>query len=650
MRKMLAFVLTFMLVFSAVAYAAPKGSDWVPPGQMKKMVRFDDLEDDHWAAQTIYELADSGKLKGYGNGKFMPNKPVTKLESLAMLFEAADAEAGDFEAADYGLYKGPDWGKGYYFWAMQNGAFGDSAKLFNANAAISRAEFAFYAANLEVDDDEFDWDAYENQASRFDDEDELGEYRNQIRWMNRNRLLIGDENGVFNGDGALKRCEAAMVMYRLRYFEYGDDSDPYASIFIEKDGECITSLEPVITITFSENIFDSDEDGKAFTENSEAEEVIDFEIYDDEEWKDVDFSRTSRTFEDDKEIWTIEADEDLSKDSKYKISLDKDDFYDDEGNNLTRDETESFFTCESYSITATYNVDEVFEDDWVGFTISVEANDEEGQDVEMVFGFADLPDWFAIEYYDDTWKSMTKDGDSYVYPEFELEDETIGFRAFIPTPGAYVIPVDFKSVSSEAKLFEFDPGIEIGRVALDGDSKGDAGNSVIYGLEDERQYRVTEIESGLVQYSTSDGSLEEDMADMEPLGDGVEIITGLYNDMEYLVEIPLSLEIHDVTESGFEDYDYEFEITSTPNDDAGKYVEANYLFDEDIILEYNNSSDGWTAIENDNPLEPWLFMDDDTSKFRIYLGDDNEMLFTVQFRLEGDGIILGQDSYEFYKE
>ncbi|HKL11247.1 MAG TPA: S-layer homology domain-containing protein, partial [Clostridia bacterium] len=181
MKKLISITLALMLVFStlAVGYAAPKDADWTPPGQEKKMVRFDDLGDDHWAAQTIYELAESGMLKGYGNGKFMPNKPVTKLESLVMLFEAADAEFGDSEDGDYGSYKGPDWGKGYYFWAAQNGAFGDSAKLFNANAAITRSEFAFYAANLEVKDDEFDWDAFGNQANSFDDEEELGEYKEQ---------------------------------------------------------------------------------------------------------------------------------------------------------------------------------------------------------------------------------------------------------------------------------------------------------------------------------------------------------------------------------------------------------------------------------------------------------------------------------------
>ncbi len=663
MRKLTAFLLIFMLVFSTVAvgYAAPKGSDWVPPGQEKKLVRFDDLEDDHWAAQTIYKLAESGKLKGYGNGKFMPNKPVTKLESLVMLYEAAGAEAGDFENGDYGLYKGPDWGKGYYAWAAQNDAFGDSAKLFNANAAITRAEFAFYAANLEVDDDEFDWDAFGNQASRFDDEEELGEYREQIRWMNQNMLMIGDDENMFRGGGVLKRCEAAMVMHRLTFFDHGSVSEPWARISAEEEDGCLESLDPVIEIRFSELVFE-DEDGEDEFDESGAEAVIHLE-YGDE--GTVDFSVTDIERTATKEIWTIELEDELETDEEYTIWLDYKDIFDEDGNNLENDAEESFKTCESYDMTADYDVDETFDEDWLGFVINFDGNDNEGKNVEIVFDFKDLPGWFAIEYDDGGWKNLDEDGDTYVYPEFVLDDgdETIGFRAYIPTPGAYEIPVKFIDTdadSGEEELFTLI--MEMGRVALADGSDGEAGNGVIYGLEEETPYRVTitaEGEEDEVKYTTSDGALADDIEDMEALGQDVEMITGLDNEFEYLVEIPLSLEIHDVTESAVEGWNFEFELTSIPNDDHEKSVEAyhvldgdeNILFDDDDAMLERKLTSGWERVES--VLGPWDLQGEDVEasmKFRIFLGEDrDEGTYTVEFKLQGEDTVLGEVSYTFIK-
>ncbi len=659
MKKLISITLALMLVFStlAVGYAAPKDAGWTPPGQEKKMVRFDDLGDDHWAAQTIYELAESGMLKGYGNGKFMPNKPVTKLESLVMLFEAADAEFGDSEDGDYGSYKGPDWGKGYYFWAAQNGAFGDSAKLFNANAAITRSEFAFYAANLEVKDDEFDWDAFGNQANSFDDEEELGEYKEQIRWMKTHRLMIGDDENMFRGGGVLKRSEAAMVMHRLTFFDYGEVSEPWARISSEMEDGCLSSLNPVFEIRFSEPVFD-DQDGEDEFDFSGAEAVISFEDGDEDSvaFSVTDIERTAT-----KEIWTIEPDGELEIDEEYTIWLDYEDIFDKDGNKLENDAEKTFETCESYDMTADYDVDETFDEDWLGFVINFDGNDDEGKDVKMVFDFEDLPEWFEIQYDDGGWNDLEAEEKTYVYPD-ELKDEetTIGFRAKIPTPGAYEIPVEFVTVSPEATIFDF--AMEMGRVALADGSRGEAGNGVVYDLVSGTAYRVTEIddEDETVYYTTSDGTLVGDMEDMEALGTGVKIIKDLDNSLEYLVEIPLSLEIHDVTESATVGWDFEFELTSIPYDDHDKSVEAYHVLDgdEDILFEDDdeamlerNLTSGWERVES--VLGPWPLQGEEdaaTIEFRIFIGSGrDEGTYTVEFKLNGEDTVLGEASYTFTK-
>jgi hypothetical protein len=644
MRKLTAFVLIFMLMLSTVAvgYAAPKGT---PPGQAKKMVRFDDVADDHWAAETIYQLAASGKLKGYGNGKFMPNKPVTKLESLVMLYEAASGESKDTKIEDYGLYKGPDWGKDYYAWAGRNGAFGDSAKLFNANAAITRAEFAFYAANLNVDDKNFDWEAYEGYTNRYDDDDDIDdELEGHIGFMNHFRLMKGDDMNMFHGGGALKRSEAATVMRRLIFFDYGEVSDPWASIDVEEEDGCITSLNPEIEIRFSELVFDDDE--KEFT-TSNAEDVISFEDESDGvEFTVTDIDRTAT-----KEIWTLEPDEELSEEEEYTIWLDDEDIFDKDGNELRDDAEETFATCETYSMTADYEAEFEFyaddSEDWLDFTIDVDANDEDGTDVKLVF---DLPGGVSIQYQDGSnWEDLTNE-DVYDENGFELSDGIVDyFRARFASSGAYDIPVEFTTADSEEDVL-FTLEMEMGRVDLDRDSRGEAGNGVIYGLDDETPYRVTEIDGKeeTVYYTNEDGELEEDFEDMEALDDGVTMITGLNNDFEYMVEIPLSLEIDEVTESALEDWDFEFEITSTANDDEGKDVEAYYLFDEDMTLEYyDDDSDDWIEIFNNGQLGPWTFKVGDTDEFRIDLNDADDKILTVEFWTADEELMLGRVEYEF---
>ena len=663
MKKLISITLALMLVFSTVAvgYATPKWG--MPPGQDKKIQEsmFNDLED-NWAESIINILAGDGRLKGYGNGKFMPNKPVTKLESLVMLYETVEgyeeeAPDGDFDQDEYGLYKGPEWGQDYYAWAFEKGAFEETQKSFNANAAITRAEFAFYAFKLGLDEGDFEWEDYESYSKGYKDSDDIDEeYAEGVGAMNRLRYMIGNDENMFHGGGSLKRSEAAMVMYRMIYLGNGKVSDPWAEIYVYEEDGCITRLDPEITITFSESVYKN----VAGDDDFEVEDVIVFEMYDDDEWEDIDFSRTDKEFDGGKEIWIIEPDKELLIDTEYRIKLENDDFYDADGNNLRKDVVKTFETCESYDMTADYEAELEFHEedseDWLDFTIDVDANDKKGTEVKLVFV---LPDGVSVQYEDGSWKDLTND-DVYDEGGFGLSDGIVDyFRVSFASPGAYVIPVEFTPTEVNEDV-RFTIYMKMGRVALDEESNGEAGNGVIYRLEDETAYRVTEIdgEKETVYYTTSDGALVDDIEDMEPLGEDVEMITGLDNDKEYLVEIPLSLEIHDVTESAAEGWDFEFELTSIPNDDHDKSVEAYHMLEEDMDILFEDDDDAmldrkpgseWIRVES--VLGPWDLQDEDepaTMQFRIFLGEDrNEGTYTVEFWTSDHELMLGKAEYEF---
>lgn len=407
MRKLTAFVLIFMLVLSTVAvgYAAPKGT---PPGQLKKMAMFDDTEG-HWAESIINDLADQGLVKGYGNGKFMPNKAVTKLESLVMLYEVVEGygedwpEADDFDPDIHGLYKGPEWGQAFYAWAWEKGAFGDSTKLFNANAAITRAEFAFYAANLILDKDDFYWEDYESYAKGYDDDEDIDEeYAEGVGFMNRFRLMIGDEMNMFHGGGALKRAEAAMVMYRYMHTDWTKSEYPSAKVYLNgetaRDNVAVKDLE--IKVVFSEDVFD--EDGDGFDEDSILEIVTLLDS--DEKAMDLEVD----DYDGDWWILVLKDGEDLEKNATYVFEIEDDSVYDEDENEL-RGQTSVEFTTMDERLRA-----------WL--------DPEDG-----TTGVA-LGDEIAIEFSEEPF--MEDDGNYVAYTETEAEGMiTITFENFEEVDG-----------------------------------------------------------------------------------------------------------------------------------------------------------------------------------------------------------------------
>jgi len=189
-------------------------------------------------------------------------------------------------------------------------------------------------------------------------------------------------------------------------------------------------------------------------------------------------------------------------------------------------------------MTADYEADVEFDkDDWLEFSISADVNSDQGKDVKLVF---DIPDGVSVEYEGiSDWEELDS-GDVYDSDGFTLIQDGIvdNFRASFASPGAYEITVEFTTADTdEDVLFTLD--MEMGRVALAEGPNGVAGNGVIYELPSGTAYKVTEIdgEKESVYYTTSDGALVDDMEDMEALDNGVTMITGLDNDMEYLVEV-----------------------------------------------------------------------------------------------------------------
>lgn len=151
-RKISILVLCFFMlsIFAGTAlgknYKVNQGNGKQQGAQLK----FTDTDSD-WAKDEIAKVVTKGYMKGYGNGKFQPNKPITCLEAIVAMMNTLDQEGDiDLEDADVDNYKAlltkiPDWGKAQVAVALEEGIILESEmKTFNPNQGIKRYEVAIY--------------------------------------------------------------------------------------------------------------------------------------------------------------------------------------------------------------------------------------------------------------------------------------------------------------------------------------------------------------------------------------------------------------------------------------------------------------------------------------------------------------------------
>ena len=117
-------------------------------------MKFIDIDPD-WAKDEIDKAVQKGYMKGYGDGKFQPNKPITCLEAIVALMSTLEQEDEitlddvDVDSKSSLLKKIPDWGQVYVAVALDEGILLESEmKNFNPNQGIKRYQVAVYFARM----------------------------------------------------------------------------------------------------------------------------------------------------------------------------------------------------------------------------------------------------------------------------------------------------------------------------------------------------------------------------------------------------------------------------------------------------------------------------------------------------------------------
>ncbi|MZQ75831.1 MAG: hypothetical protein GT589_06675 [Peptoclostridium sp.] len=327
-KKLIALTVSALMAttaFAPSAFAAPKNVN-VNKTFAISNISFNDVDDVPWAKNSISNMAQKGILKGYGNGIFQPNKPVTQLEAIitALRVTGEEVEAVSYkELIENGSknFKFKDlvssWAQGYVELALDEEIINDE-DVKNLNSAAKRYEVAKYMVRaLDLEDEAIE---SMDEDIDFEDADSIPDgYEGYIYVAVDRGIMNGYPNGMFLPNKPVTRAEMSVLLERID--EDGniiddeddiDDNEKYEGEVVSIDSDKIT-----LSIDDEDETFDIDEDVEVVFENN-AEGNID----DIEEGDEVEI-----TVNEDEDVIKIEVDDELAELDTYNgrvLAIDED--------------------------------------------------------------------------------------------------------------------------------------------------------------------------------------------------------------------------------------------------------------------------------------------------------------------------------------
>lgn len=177
------------------------------------LTQFKDVGADHWALNAIAHSVARGYFKGEGEGRFAPNRAITRAEFVTILGRkagiapsVASTAFGDVKA---GAYYAP-----YVAWAESKGIVkGTGFGKFEPNRTITREEMAVILDKFLSDQNK----TYSStNKGQFNDGVKVSSWaKGSVEKMTNQGLLSGVGNGNFVPKGSFTRAQAAQVLYTI---------------------------------------------------------------------------------------------------------------------------------------------------------------------------------------------------------------------------------------------------------------------------------------------------------------------------------------------------------------------------------------------------------------------------------------------------
>lgn len=170
-----------------------------------------------WAGAAIEELASKGIISGVSNTSFAPLKQVTRAEFLTMLVRAYQL-ADESATVSFSDVTTSDWFYASVAAAVKAGlAQGVGDGKFDPNRAITREEMAIMAANaLKLINKDAVVSDVDGALEKFADQDKMAAYAKEaIALLTQQGVINGMSNGTYAPKGIANRAQAAVIISNL---------------------------------------------------------------------------------------------------------------------------------------------------------------------------------------------------------------------------------------------------------------------------------------------------------------------------------------------------------------------------------------------------------------------------------------------------
>ena len=171
---------------------------------------FDDMEDADWAKKSVALCYDKGIIGGNGDGKFEPNRNITRAEFVKMLVKAFNVSAGDKSVETFEDVSPDDWFYQYIRIGVSNeivGGYGNG--LFGPNDYITRQDMCVMLYRVCRDK------LILSSQSEFSDMNDISEYALRSVTALAGAGVINGSGGSFYPKQNSTRAEAVAVIARV---------------------------------------------------------------------------------------------------------------------------------------------------------------------------------------------------------------------------------------------------------------------------------------------------------------------------------------------------------------------------------------------------------------------------------------------------
>ena len=177
------------------------------------LTQFKDIGADHWALNAIAHSVARGYFKGEGEGRFAPNRAITRAEFVTILGRKAGITPSGASTA-FGDVKADAYYAPYVAWAESKGIVkGTGFGKFEPNRTITREEMAVILDKFLADQNK----TYSStNKGQFNDGLKVSSWaKESVEKMTNQGLLSGVGNGNFVPKGSFTRAQAAQVLYTI---------------------------------------------------------------------------------------------------------------------------------------------------------------------------------------------------------------------------------------------------------------------------------------------------------------------------------------------------------------------------------------------------------------------------------------------------